>query len=418
MPPLTRINGGTLEGVTAIGRLLFSLVAISGIALAAVYMVLNQTPVAKPAKTERVTRTLPYERAISDPSAAGEEADAKPESAPTPPLPAEAEAKPETPPVPTPKPKPKQAAKPPQTDLPPDDGAQPAETAALPPAEGDEFTNSSEPLPWQTDGQAVVRGDGAGYDQQLDAQGYGQDSQGYGQDPQAQGYGQDPQAYAQDPQGYGQDAQGYGQEPYDPSAAPYDQGQDAFDQAYADQNGGPPPGAYGQQPYGQPAPGAYGQRPVDPYAQPRPYGQPAPYGQQQPAYGQPGADPYAQQGAAPYGQQGQPGAPGEEWVQVMASGTGMRSTASEDAPMLFAFPYGRNLRVVSRNGDWVEVADPQSSATGWMKVEMLGPGAPPGQPGYGQYEAYNQAPVEEPRRGLFRKGGFADMIDRAFGRNN
>lgn len=384
------INGGTQEGVTAIGRLLFSLVAISGIALAAVYMVLSASPIAKPTKVERVTRTLPYERATTDPSAAGEEADAKPEAAPEPPpLPAEAEAKPETPPVPTPKPKPPQQAakpKPPQMDLPPDDGEQANDTTASP--DGYEnYPGGGEPLPWQTDGHtAAMPDDGAEYD------------------PTGQ-------------------AQGYGEQPYDP-ADPYGQGQDAFDQAYADQNGGPPPGAYpqqqpqgqqpygqqpyGQQPYGQPAPAPYGQRPADPYADP--------YAQQRP-YGQPGADPYAQQqGAAPYGQQGQAGAPGEEWVQVMVSGTGMRSTASEDAPMLFAFPYGRNLKVVSRQGDWVEVADPQSSATGWMKVEMLGPGTPPGQPAYGQYDPYGQQPVEEPRRGLFRKGGFADMIDRAFGR--
>ena len=94
----------------------------------------------------------------------------------------------------------------------------------------------------------------------------------------------------------------------------------------------------------------------------------------------------------------------------------MRSTASLDAPILFAFPVGRNLRVVSRDGEWVQVADPQSSATGWMKAEMLGPSAPPGQ-GYGQQDAYYEQPVEPRRRGLFN-GGFADMIGRAFGRND
>ena len=101
----------------------------------------------------------------------------------------------------------------------------------------------------------------------------------------------------------------------------------------------------------------------------------------------------------------------------MVSGTGMRSTASLDAPILFAFPFGRTLRVVSRNGEWVEVTDPQSSATGWMKAEMLGPGAPPGQ-SYGQQDAYYEQPVEERRPGLFRRGGFADMINRAFGGGN
>ncbi len=42
-----------------------------------------------------------------------------------------------------------------------------------------------------------------------------------------------------------------------------------------------------------------------------------------------------------------PGGPEEEpqeWVQVLVSGAGMHGTASEDAPMLFAFPYGRMLQ--------------------------------------------------------------------------
>ena len=61
----------------------------------------------------------------------------------------------------------------------------------------------------------------------------------------------------------------------------------------------------------------------------------------------------------------------QEWVQVLVSGAGMHGAASEDAPALFAFPYGRNLRVVSRYEGWVEVTDPQSAATGWMKAQYL-----------------------------------------------
>ena len=69
-------------------------------------------------------------------------------------------------------------------------------------------------------------------------------------------------------------APAHGEAPYDPAAAdesgqvpppdPYDQGQDDFDQTYADQNGGPPPGAYGQRRYGQPAQAPYWQRPYLP----------------------------------------------------------------------------------------------------------------------------------------------------------
>ena len=68
----------------------------------------------------------------------------------------------------------------------------------------------------------------------------------------------------------------------------------------------------------------------------------------------------------------------QEWVQVLVSGVGMHGTASEDAPMLFAFPYGRVLRVVSRYENWVEVIDPQSAATGWMQAQYLAPVPPPG----------------------------------------
>jgi hypothetical protein len=82
----------------------------------------------------------------------------------------------------------------------------------------------------------------------------------------------------------------------------------------------------------------------------------------------------------------------QEWVQVLVSGAGMHGGASDDAPMLFAFPYGRVLRVVSRYEGWVEVTDPQSAATGWMQAHLLAPAPPPGTPGV---EAmYN----EEPRR--------------------
>lgn len=88
----------------------------------------------------------------------------------------------------------------------------------------------------------------------------------------------------------------------------------------------------------------------------------------------------------------------QEWVQVLVSGAGMHGTAAEDAPMLFAFPYGRVLRVVSRYEDWVEVTDPQSAATGWMQAHLLAPSPPPGAP---QETFYEEEPRE--RRGIFRR---------------
>jgi hypothetical protein len=175
---------------------------------------------------------------------------------------------------------------------------------------------------------------------------------------------------------------------------------DEQDTPWAD---GPPPG----DPYGPPG--------NDPYAQDDPYGSPGgdPYAQGDP-YGPRDGDPHAQ--GDPYAQddpyaQGGPNA--EEWVEVIISGSAMRATASEDAPMLFAFPYGRNLKVVSRYEGWVEVIDPQSSATGWMQAHALAPSR--ANRGYGQTEAY----YDQPRRGdgwLRRNAdGFADMLNRALG---
>lgn len=105
----------------------------------------------------------------------------------------------------------------------------------------------------------------------------------------------------------------------------------------------------------------------------------------------------------------------QEWVQVLVSGAGMHGTASHEAPMLFAFPSGRVLRVVSRYEGWVEVTDPQSAATGWMQAQYLAPVAAPGSP----HESEAMYDEEDPRwrRGWLRRngGGFVDMLNRALG---
>jgi hypothetical protein len=110
----------------------------------------------------------------------------------------------------------------------------------------------------------------------------------------------------------------------------------------------------------------------------------------------------------------------QEWVQVLVSGAGMHGTASEDAPALFSFPYGRTLRVVSRYEGWVEVTDPQSAATGWMKAQYLAPVAAPGSPGETEAMYDDDEYGDEPprrRRGWWRRhgGGFGDMLNRALG---
>lgn len=95
------------------------------------------------------------------------------------------------------------------------------------------------------------------------------------------------------------------------------------------------------------------------------------------------------------------------------SGSGMRLTASEESPVLFAFPYGRDLKVVSRNGDWVEVTDPNSNTKGWIQAYALAPSSGPVP--YDQAGAYAEEELRQERRRPKRRGGFADMINRAFG---
>ena len=103
----------------------------------------------------------------------------------------------------------------------------------------------------------------------------------------------------------------------------------------------------------------------------------------------------------------------QDWVQVLVSGAGMRATPTEDAPALFAFPYGRTLRVVSRYQGWVEVTDPQSATTGWMKAEYLAPTAAPGTPRQAE-PMYDDDEPRWRRRWLRRHGGaLGDLIGRA-----
>jgi len=105
----------------------------------------------------------------------------------------------------------------------------------------------------------------------------------------------------------------------------------------------------------------------------------------------------------------------QEWVQVLVSGAGMHGAASEDSPALFAFPYGRTLRVVSRYEGWVEVTDPQSAATGWMKAQYLAPTSPPGmRQEQNAEQTYDEDMPRWKRRWLRRHGGgLGDLIGRA-----
>ncbi len=330
--------------------------AVCAIALGAVWMVLSPTPIDKPKTEAQVKRSLAYEQAISQPREDDtDEKDAGKKDIPDFETVTEEAA-----------PAPKSAGGPPAIQDIPSDGDAGAgqDFASLPDESADAQDPAAvPPLPgepgadqWATDG--------------------------------AEQWGDERQP----------------SDPYAEQGDPY----------------GPPPGDnYARQddPYGPPPGDPYREDdPYDPYA-----AQGDPYAQE--PYGQPQGDPYAQDpyGPPPQSWNGQGQAQGadqnEQWVQVIISGSPMRSTASEEAPMLFAFPYGRSLKVVSRSEGWVEVTDPKSAATGWMQAHALGPFAAPGQQPYGQTEAYyDEQPRERP--GLFRRGAFGDMINRAFGGGN
>jgi hypothetical protein len=174
-------------------------------------------------------------------------------------------------------------------------------------------------------------------------------------------------------------------EPYDPNALPWEHGAPA-QQGWGAEAPTPPPGAWSGE------------------------GDPGYPDDQQDARAWPGED--ADPNAWPAGPQDEP----QEWVQVLVSGAGMYGTASEEAPMLFAFPYGRTLRVISRYGNWVEVTDPQSATTGWMKAQYLAPVMAPRPPQ--EVEAWYDDEQPRRRRGWFRRHGgegIADMIGRALG---
>ncbi len=376
-------------GRPPIKKFLITLTALAAIAGGAVYVVLSPPrPVIKPVVSREPARMLPYEQQLvrkQEPGAPAEagSAEATPANAPSehavaPADTATANAAPE--------PDAKAQANASQTAQPPSAGAG---QAALPAAGGANASND----PAMTPDESVDPSEQAAIPPDDGARPYGNGQRPYdvttappGAAPQGGPYGEAPQgAYAPPAPPV------YSRSPRDGLYTGPPPARDAY--------GGPPPQG---DPYGGPPPqgGAYGGPPPQ-----GPYDN-APQG----AYGDASPGPYGPDGAP----QGAPGAPQEEWVIVLASGAGMRATATDEAPMLFAFPYGRNLRVVSHYQDWVEVTDPKSAATGWMKEAEVSPIAPPGA--QSPQEAYDEQPQDE-RGGFFRRrhGGFADMINRALG---
>lgn len=56
---------------------------------------------------------------------------------------------------------------------------------------------------------------------------------------------------------------------------------------------------------------------------------------------------------------------------VIAKLATVRSRPSEDAPMLYAFPQGRELRVVAMNDGFAQIEDVRSGADGWVDKSAL-----------------------------------------------
>lgn len=58
-------------------------------------------------------------------------------------------------------------------------------------------------------------------------------------------------------------------------------------------------------------------------------------------------------------------------IIVPAKATAVRAGPSEAAPMLYGFPAGRELREIGRDGDFIQVADVESGAQGWIEKTAL-----------------------------------------------
>ena len=332
-------------------------------ALGGVWTILGPTPPAKPTADDRAARPLAYQQAIAerDAKAGGDTKDDSPKKTDIPPF---------------------ETVTSPQAEAaPPDGAAESSAVAALPSEEGidapqdmaslpDESADTQDGLPWSAQGADPSQADPS-------------------------------QDFAAVPGGAPAPYDGVPPMPDEAGPGPGQPGTDGAEQWRDEREA---PWAYGPRPQG----GRYGRPSPDPYGPPR--GQADPYGP--PPGGASQADQWGGQDGTEWADQNT-----EEWVEVVISGAAMRATASEDSPMLFAFPYGRNLKVVSRFEGWIEVTDPQSAATGWMQSHVVAPsGVNRGR--YGQGQAYYDDPPQR-RGGWFKRngGGFGDMINRALGGN-
>ena len=80
-------------------------------------------------------------------------------------------------------------------------------------------------------------------------------------------------------------------------------------------------------------------------------------------------------GAAALPSESEPVDDGKGEILVTTRLSSIYGNPSASAPVLYAFPAGRQLRVLGREGGFARIKELQSGATGWVDERILAPGA-------------------------------------------
>ena len=80
-------------------------------------------------------------------------------------------------------------------------------------------------------------------------------------------------------------------------------------------------------------------------------------------------------GAAALPSESEPVDDGKGEILVTTRLSSIYGNPSASAPVLYAFPAGRQLRVLGREGSFARIKELQSGATGWVDERILAPGA-------------------------------------------
>ncbi len=103
-------------------------------------------------------------------------------------------------------------------------------------------------------------------------------------------------------------------------------------------------------------------------------------------------------------------------IQVSAKAAAVRAGPSHDAPMLYGFPAGRELREIGRDGDFVHVSDVESGAQGWIERSALASSmvtasvAPKSEPAKPVRQAAAEIDTPEPVTAIPQKEKYHPML--------